>query len=81
MIMPKNAVIISQIINHPLNGVYSSNKKSHEFFREAEKVNVSPNEQAKKSFIISRQLARRIKISLGLIYFFSLIYFLVKLFT
>ena len=79
--MSNNEIIMSQIINYPLNGDYSSNQESQRFFREAKMVDVLLNEKANKSFIISRQSVRKIKFSLGLIYFFSLIYFSIKLFT
>ena len=79
--MPKNKVIMSQINNYPLKNDYSTNQEPHGFFREAEKVDVFTNEKAKKSFIINTQSVRKIKFSLGLIYFFSLIYFSIKLFT
>jgi hypothetical protein len=80
-IIPNNEVIMSQIINYPLKNDYSSNQEPLGFFREAEKIDVFPNEKAKKSFIINRQSVRQIKFSLGVIYFFSLIYFSIKLFT
>ena len=79
--MPNNEVIMSQIINYPLKNDNSSNQEALGFFHESEKVDVFPNEKAKKSFIINRQSVKKIKFSLGVIYFFSLIYFSIKLFT
>jgi len=83
IIMSKRTMTIKQIINYPLSGdysVYKINQGVNLFLSEVEEVYNVPNEKVKQSFSTNIKLAGKIKFILGLIYFFSLVYFSIKLF-
>jgi len=84
IIMSKRTITMKRIINYPLSGDYSAYKQNQRvnlFFSEVEEVYNVPNEKVKQSFSTNIKLAGKIKFILGLIYFFSLIYFSIKLFS
>jgi hypothetical protein len=70
--------------NYPFSGGYAAFKQDQEvnlFFKEVEKVYNAPDEKVKQSISKNSELAGKIKFILGLIYFFSLVYFSIKVFT
>jgi len=84
IIMTKRTITMKRIINYPLSGGYSAYEQKQGvnlFFSEVEEVYNVPNEKVEQSFSTNIKLAGKIKFILGLIYFFSLIYFSIKLFS
>jgi hypothetical protein len=84
IIMSERTITIKQIINYPLSGdcsAYKINQGVNLFFSEVEEVYNVPNEKVEQIFSTNIKLAGKIKFILGLIYFFSLVYFSIKLFT
>jgi len=71
-------------LNYPLADGLSALKRNNNDDLFLGELNNELNQDTVKgnlSFAIKRKLAGKIKFIIGLIYFFSLIYFLVKLFT
>jgi len=69
--------------NYPQSAEYSAYKQRQGvnlFFKDVEEVRNASEEKEKQIFSINVKLIGKIKFILGLIYFFSLVYFSIQLF-
>jgi hypothetical protein len=70
--------------NYPQSAEYSDYEQKQGvnlFFRDVEEVTNASEEKEKQTFSTNIKFAGKVKFILALIYFFSLIYFSIKLFT